>query len=102
MVEDRIVKNDNSGRDQRPVVDVFVKLVVAGVIEVNVGLGGIHFHPPPVTQRGEECRSVVGDPGGRRRQRSMETDLQAFFRGPNNAVPTRTWVAPSSIAVSRS
>ncbi len=55
-------------------------------------------------QRAEQRGGIIGHARARRRQRGVESDLQvqSFRRGPNSAVPTRTIVAPSSMAASRS
>ena len=53
----------------------------------------------------QQRRRIIGHPGARRRQRRIEPDAQRASRLlplPNSAVPTRTQVAPSSMAVSRS
>ncbi len=91
---------DARALDGQPVVRA-VDLFVADVIKMNVGPRGARPDIAPLLERSQQRRRVIRHPGPGGRQRRMESDRHAFFlRLPNSAVPTRTEVAPSSIATS--
>ena len=101
-MQDGVVQNYYAGTREGALVDGAVQRVVTEMVEVNVGFRGVHLyiHLPP--ESFEQGSGIVRHPGPRRCQRREESDFHGFFRGPNSAVPTRTWVAPSSTATSRS
>src|SRR5258708_35677175 len=70
------------------------------MVEVDVALAKLHRARLP--QRAQQRCGIIRHARARRRKRREKANLQSFFRGPNNAVPMRTMVAPSSIATSRS
>ncbi len=96
------MQHDDAWRFERALINVAMKLIVAEMIERDVGITFVDRHLSQRLERAQQRRRIIGHtrPGGG--QRRKEADLQSFFRGPNRAVPTRTMVAPSSIATSRS
>src|ERR1051326_4964996 len=102
MLEHGIVEDDDAGIIDRALVNFAMELVVAEMIERDVGAGGIGFDVALRFHRLEQRRGIIGDACAGRRQRGVEGGFQIFLRGPNNAVPMRTMVAPSSMATSRS
>ncbi len=102
MVQNGIMQNHYARPLQRALMDLSMQLVIPQVIQKNAGIGRIHFHPAQLLERAQERRGIIGHAGSRRRKRREETGLHSFLRGPNSAVPTRTMVAPSWMATSRS
>src|SRR5438045_3519621 len=76
--------------------------VVAQMIESDIAVLRSYFHRAVLAQLGEERGRIIRHSGSGRRQRRMKRDGHALVRSPNSAVPTRTQVEPSSMAVSRS
>src|ERR1035438_9644916 len=87
---------------QRTIVNRAVELVIADVIESDVGVAVADPHFAMLAKRVQQSFSVIRDSGLGGRQRREVTYRHGLTRGPNRAVPTRTCVEPSSIAASRS
>ena len=102
VVQHGVVQDHDTGPLESAAVDLLVKLVIPEVIEVNVGVERAGGDFAPLPQSGEQCRGIRGHATRGGRQRSMESDGQAFRLGPNNAEPTRMCVAPSSMAAVKS
>src|SRR5450759_3022766 len=102
MLEHGVVQHGDSGPRQRPLVDGAMQGVVAEVVEAHIGVARIHFHFAQAAQRAEQRGGVIRDARALRRKRRIESGFHSYLRGPNSAVPTRMWVAPSSMATSRS
>jgi hypothetical protein len=103
VMQHRIVQHHHPGLRQRPPVNLAVQLIVAQVIQRDVARGGAlapRCHagagplaaPPRNPPRPCEPAAVA---------RRYPT-FMACGRFPNSAVPTRTMVAPSSMAASKS
>ncbi len=97
-----IVQHNHARRFERAVIDFAMQMVVAKMVEVDIGVHCIHHHLSKRRKCAQQCGRIIGHARSRRRQRREKPDLQTFSRGPNKAVPMRTMVAPSSIATSRS
>src|ERR1017187_3970834 len=136
MIQDGIVQHDDAGGFERAGVDGGVERVVAEVIEGHIASGGGNFDGAVAAEFGQQGGGVIGDAGGRGRERRIKADAKvdrrkrlshfgarglaflwgrrfrlptfltfsghAFVLLPNKAVPMRTQVEPSSMAVSRS
>jgi len=102
VVQDGIVEYDNSRLFDRAPVDRAMKLVVAHVVEVNVRAVRARLDLAVFAKRAKQRGGIVGHARTGRRQRRVEAYRHALLREPNSAVPTRKWVAPSSMAISRS
>lgn len=106
VVEDGIVEHDGAGVAERSPVDIGVEGVVAELIEGGVAVVGRDFDGAVAAEFGEQGGGVIGDAAAGGRERRVESDghgwVDGFWRFPKSAVPTRTQVEPSSMAVSRS
>jgi len=88
-----------------------VQPVIAEVVEVYIGAARVTFDHGAwrrgALKNAQESFGVISDASARARRRRVMTDRQSGrpksgFRLPNRAVPTRTHVAPSSMATSMS
>src|ERR1035441_4438459 len=136
MIPDGLLQTDDARGVERAGVDGGVERVVAEVIEGHIASGGGNFDGAVAAEFGQQGGGVIGDAGGRGRERRIKADAKvdrrkrlshfgarglAFLWGrrfrlptfltfsghalillPNKAVPMRTQVEPSSMAVSRS
>lgn len=104
MVEIGVVEDGDAGGFEGALVDVAVEGIVAEVVEMDAGAGGVQIDTAMGAEGWEEFGGVVGDAGAGGRERRVEADGHVDFlrRRPNRAVPTRMWVAPSSTAASKS
>src|ERR1035441_7110707 len=102
MIQDGIVQDHNAGGFKSARVDGGVERVVAEVIERHIAGGGRNFNGAVAAELGQQGGGVIGDAGRRGRERRIKTDGHALILLPNKAVPMRTQVEPSSMAVSRS
>ena len=103
MLQHGVVQDHHARTFDRLLINLAVQLIVADVIEMDVGMSRIRPDVAQFLQRAQQCRRIVRNARTGGRQRRMEADRHAFFlRFPNNAVPTRTQVAPSSMATSMS
>src|SRR5579872_2032235 len=102
VLEHGVVQYHDSRTLERPLVNLAVQLIVAKMVERNVGPLGRDLDVATAAKRPEQRGSVIGDTGVRGRKRRLESDGHGFFRLPNSAVPTRMCVAPSSMATSKS
>src|SRR5205823_9993600 len=75
---------------------------VTQMIERGVALFGRYLHRTMLAHFGEQGSGVIGDAGAGGRQGRIESEGHSLDRFPNSAVPTRTQVEPSSMAVTRS
>ena len=100
MLQNRIVYYRDARFFKRPLVNHTMELVIAQMVKVDIAFA--QFYRAGCTKGAQEGRGVIRYAGSRGRERRKKTKLQTFFRGPNNAVPMRTMVAPSSMATSRS
>ena len=76
--------------------------VIAQVIESDVATLGANVHAADLPQRRQQCGRIIRHACAGGRERRIEPYRHTFFRLPNSAVPTRTQVAPSSMAASKS
>src|ERR1039458_9275154 len=102
MIQDGIVQHDDAGSFEGAGIDCGVKRVVAEVVERHIAGGGRNFDGAVAAEFRQQGGGIIGHAGGRGRERGIKADGHAFVLLPNNAVPTRTQVEPSSMAVSRS
>jgi hypothetical protein len=101
-MENGVMEHYDSGGSNGSPIDVRVELIVAQVVEVDVRTVGRDFDQPTPRQVLPQRGGVIRNPGAGGRKRRKEPDLHVFLREPNSAVPMRMWVAPSSIATSKS
>src|ERR1017187_3264670 len=120
MMQDGIVQHYDAGGFEGARVDGCVERVVAEVIERHIAVGGRNFDGAVAAEFRQQRGGVIGHAGRRGRERRIKADAKvdrrkllshfgarglpghALILLPNKAVPTRTQVEPSSIAVSRS
>jgi hypothetical protein len=102
MMQHGVVQHHHAGLGERAAIDLAVQWIVAQVIERDVGVARVRLHAAVAAQGREQRRGVVGHAGSGGRQRRVVCDFHGLRRFPNSAVPTRTMVAPSSMAASRS
>ena len=96
VMQDGIVQHDDTRLFQRLPVNPGVKCIIAEMIQIDT-------RPAEAIQCGTQRFRIIRDPRtGARRRRMMPGGAQTLFLRPKSAVPTRTQVAPSSIATSRS
>src|ERR1035441_8646572 len=101
MLQHRIVQDRDTGTLDGLPINQAVELIVADMVQVHVSEAGIGTDVAELLQGVQQSARIVRDAGARGRQRGMEAGSHAFFlRLPNSAVPTRTQVAPSSMATS--
>src|ERR1039458_6101168 len=102
MIQDGIVQHYDAGGFERARVDGRVERVVAEVIERHIADGGRNLDGTVAAEFRQQGGGVIGDAGALGRQRRIKADGHALILLPNKAVPIRTHVEPSSMAVSRS
>src|SRR4051794_23113783 len=102
MLQYGIVQNCDPGRCQRALVNRLVQPVVPEMIQLNVRVFRAAFDGPQPGQRALQRLRIIGHAAVRSLGRRVIPNLQIFFLRPKSAVPTRTHVAPSSIATSMS
>ena len=103
VLEQSGVEDDGAGAGEGALIDAGVQGVIADVIELGVtGADRVDFDGEMPPESRQKSGGVIrhARPGGRHRR--VEAQGHGLTRLPKSAVPTRTWVAPSSIAVSRS
>jgi hypothetical protein len=60
------------------------------MVQVDRGVGGVHFHRAVRAQRVQQGGRIIGNPRARWGQGRVEAHRHyGFFRLPNSAVPTR-------------
>src|SRR5260370_41242229 len=102
MLEHGVVQDDDAGLAFGTLIDFRVELIIAQMVESDVGLGSVDLHFSQTAQSGEQRGCVIGNSGAGGRQRSVVSDFHGRGRGPKSPVPTPTQVEPLSMATSRS
>src|ERR1035437_5075479 len=96
------MQDGDAGVGEGAIVNRAVELVVADVIERDVGVAGVYVYFAMLAKRVEQGFGVIRDSGFGGRKGREVADGHGLVRGPNRAVPTRMCVEPSSMAASRS
>src|SRR5260370_17039453 len=101
-LEKGIVEDDHGGVHERAPVNFTVKLIVAQMVEPDIGAPGVHFHGPMAAERRHERGRVIRNTRAHGGKRRIEANRHGFLPFPNSAVPRRIKCAPSSIATAKS
>ena len=96
-----IVQDDHARTFQSTAINGRVQLIVAEMVQIDVGIP-VHSNVPPGSKSRQQSGAIIRHTGARGGKRRVESDRHGLRRLPKRAVPTRTCVAPSSIATSRS
>ena len=75
MIQRGIVQDDHAGMGEGARVNVAVQMIVADVIERDIGVLGIDNNIAVFAEFREERGGIVGDTGGSGRQRRKEAQL---------------------------